>query len=700
MANIGLLEKGSILVGTGTQNVPLAAGADGDVLTVDSLQPSGLGYAPAGGGGGGDTLTVGALAYFAVGNGDAYLSSKYLKCSGQILSQATYPVLFSRVGLLNQPGLTWTSRTPLGTNGFTIQAATFGANFVLGGSGGTNQTSTDGITWVKSNIPFTSVSALAFGNSIYVAASGLTVATSTDGVQWRTRSPATYTCTFGIVYVAAGPAIGSGPILCTSTDTEFWTTQANTFTATDAITGVAYNSGVYVACGLRGFINTSTDGITWVARTSGTLTAFNAATYGGGLFVLAGTGQVFTSTDGVAWTQRTVGPASAIGAVAYLNGLYLAAMGFSGTLYTSTDTITWTSRTSSTVNQIQSFAFGNSTYVLVASGGSICTSTDATTWTARTSGTASILYSVAFGAGVFAAVGQNGLIYTSTDGISWTNRLSNSNEIRYVIYDGSKFVAGGPPTASGNSQMTSTDGITWVIAASTPLTFGQAIQDITFGGGQFIYVSSTGKIGTSTDATATFTAQTSGTTSNLFAVTYGSVYVAAGAGGVLLTSTDAVTWSARTSGTTSQIQALTYGNLYVYGASGGLLASSTDGITWTPRTSGTTSNISKITWASVSGIYVYGGAGGLLGNSTDGISWVRRISGTVNNVNALANGAGIFVAGQTGPGIQTSNTQFGYDQTTQFQLPTENVAAGSPNATMVNELQTNFFRNLYIKAIP
>ena len=46
--------------------------------------------------------------------------------------------------------------------------------------------------------------------------------------------------------------------------------------------------------------------------------------------------------------------------------------------------------------------------------------------------------------------------------------------------------------------------------------------------------------------------------------------------------------------------------MYVYAGSGGVLATSTNAITWTARTSGTTTAIVALTYAANQGIFLYG----------------------------------------------------------------------------------------------
>ena len=53
----GVATKGDILVFDGTTLVPVGAGADGEVLTVDSASPAGVAWLPGGGGGGGSGVS-------------------------------------------------------------------------------------------------------------------------------------------------------------------------------------------------------------------------------------------------------------------------------------------------------------------------------------------------------------------------------------------------------------------------------------------------------------------------------------------------------------------------------------------------------------------------------------------------------------------------------------------------------------------
>lgn len=154
-------------------------------------------------------------------------------------------------------------------------------------------------------------------------------------------------------------------------------------------------------------------------------------------------------------------------------------------------------------------------------------------------------------------------------------------------------------------------------------------------------------VGLIKDGLNTWTARTSGTTSPIRSVIYeNSLYVYAGNGGILATSTDAITWTARTSGTSFNIFSLTYGNgLYVYAGQGGVLATSTDAITWTARQSNASGGINTIIYGN--SLYVYGSSSGFLATSTDAISWYGAISNSSATINSLIYANSSYLAAGT-----------------------------------------------------
>ena len=93
------------------------------------------------------------------------------------------------------------------------------------------------------------------------------------------------------------------------------------------------------------------------------------------------------------------------------------------------------------------------------------------TWTARSFGATSQIYCFAYGSSIYVA-GNSAGIRSATDPTStWTARTVNiqNNIVRNVIYDGTKFIAVGGTTTSGNKISTSTDGITWTARLTSAL---------------------------------------------------------------------------------------------------------------------------------------------------------------------------------------------------------------------------------------
>lgn len=279
-----------------------------------------------------------------------------------------------------------------------------------------------------------------------------------------------------------------------------WTSQATGFGGS-SINAATYGNGLFVIAGASGKLSTSPDGVTWTSRTSGFgTTAIRGLTYGNGLFIAVGdSGTLTTSPDAVTWTAQTSGfGATTIRAVGYGNGLYVA-VGDSAKLFTSPDGITWTSRTSGfTASNIKGVAYGANIWVVVGDSSKIATSPTGTTWTLQTSASttsADPYQSVAYGiAAGFVAVGDNGQIAVAADGKNWLP-FANSNfgsvlDLATVTYGNGLYVASTTAGAGVTPVGFSEDGRVW----SLIYQFSAAgMTSSAYGGGLFL-VATTGGV--------------------------------------------------------------------------------------------------------------------------------------------------------------------------------------------------------------
>ena len=195
---------------------------------------------------------------------------------------------------------------------------------------------------------------------------------------------------------------------------------------------------------------------------------------------------------------------------------------------------------------------------------------------------------------------------------------------------GSPLVAATPRAAGG----------TWTVGA--PLTSAN-LNAVTFGlNAGFVTVGAGGQIFSSFN-TATWTAQTSGVTTDLNGVAnVNGVYVAVGNGGVTLRSADAVTWTSVVAGTQNLYGIVQTGTAYVAVGAAGTIITSGDATAWTLRNSGTAADLRGGAFGN--GTYVVVGDNGTVLTSTDLVTWTRQSSGTSANLRAVTYGGGRFVA--------------------------------------------------------
>lgn len=310
--------------------------------------------------------------------------------------------------------------------------------------------------------------------------SPMTSPTPTDGTinnwTWTNRTSGTTNALNGVTY-GNGQfiAVGNNGTIITSPDGITWTTR--TSGTSNGLLGIVYGNGQFIAVGNSSTILTSPDGVNWTTRSSGTsIPILSAITFGDGHYVVTGwkswgDNTILTSTDGINWTGKMVGAwATTIDGVTYGNGLFVAVGGGwnAGRIWTSADSVNWTERTSlgSWADHLLGITYGNGLFVTVGSwnGNALATSTDGINWTRRTTGSSKTLHGVTYGSGYFIIVGNSGTILSSPDGINWTTRTSGtSNGLGDVTYGDRQFIAVGNSgtiltltTSSGDTSPTPT----------------------------------------------------------------------------------------------------------------------------------------------------------------------------------------------------------------------------------------------------
>lgn len=308
----------------------------------------------------------------------ALATPDWLPCDGSIYLQASYPALFSALGLLPNNLGNWSQATlPALTNWCSVAYGN-GVFVAISGTAGTNTsiaaTSTDGITWTQRVLPASTCwSSITFGNGVFVAVAGAQgystniAATSADGINWTQR------------------ALPNGN----------WSS-------------VTYGNGTFVAvcCNNTSVAATSADGIAWTQRALPNNDQWWSVTYGNGLFVAVSqsSSNYATSPDGIAWTQRTL-PFSGSYSITYGNGLFVAVRGGS-TAYaiTSGDGIKWASSILPEAGNWYAITYGNGVFVAVGGTNLAATSPDGVTWTKRFLPNSSYWSCVCAGNGLFAAL--------------------------------------------------------------------------------------------------------------------------------------------------------------------------------------------------------------------------------------------------------------------------------------------------------
>ncbi len=135
--------------------------------------------------------------------------------------------------------------------------------------------------------------------------------------------------------------------------------------------------------------------------------------------------------------------------------------------------------------------------------------------------------------------------------------------------------------------------------------------------------------------------------------TSGSLFVAVGDVGAVVTSADAVTWSSRASGSTARLNGVAFGGgRWVAVGDAGVVLSSADGSNWQPQSSGSASALNAVIWTGTEFCAV--GASGVVLHSADGNSWTVGSASSATNLRGVATSGSIWIAVGDGGKILTS----------------------------------------------
>lgn len=279
---------------------------------------------------------------------------------------------------------------------------------VATGASGTIISSPDALTWTERVSTTTNnLKGVAYSPTLALYAavgSGGTIVTSPDGVTWTTRTSPTNRELNSVEWDVAGArfvAVGNARTTVVSTNGVLWTlTQSGAVGSPDYLSVIIGPSGLLVAVGTGGTIDTSTDAVTWVPQTSGTANDLNDVEWfaeAGSFFAVGAAGTAHSSPDGVTWSAVATGTGDPLSTVEWSDPLDEVLAGedsADGQVYGSTGgAFVLRGAVGASIKAI-AFSPSLALYIAVGSSGSVWTSPTGTAWTPQTSPTQQNLLAV------------------------------------------------------------------------------------------------------------------------------------------------------------------------------------------------------------------------------------------------------------------------------------------------------------------
>lgn len=432
--------------------------------------------------------------------------------------------------------------------GTPYQHLTFGNGLFVGVASGPQstrlRTSSDGYSWTNHPLPTTNVHHLNFAEGRFLMSGGQShMFVSSNGIQWEGSNIGIPVKQFACGDGKCAGLFGYNGIAYSSDGSAWNVVSSDTGNVSLSLYGIAYGAGTFVAVGEGQQLLYSTNGTVWtnvnLGLPPGRLTA---VTYACNKFTVIGLvlgepqPRFFQSSDGRNWTAFSpTPPQSSLTCPAILGG------------WTTRDGSDWSNdftfeRHPQYSHSLPATAFGNGRFVKVGGYGNIggelvLASTNGLAWENRGIVTLKDLLSITVASNnMLVAVGAAGAIVTSTNGWRWQQLEPSitTNTLRGVTFANGQFLAVG----DAGTVIVSTNGWNWVVQ---PFPATNDLAAVAFAERTFTVVGSSGFI--ATKSSDVWQIQSSGTVSNLAAITYGNGrWVAVGVAHIL-TSTNATDWT-------------------------------------------------------------------------------------------------------------------------------------------------------------
>ncbi len=489
-----------------------------------------------------------------------------------------------------------------------------------------------------------------------VGAAG-TLAVSTDGRQWQRQESATDSHLYAISWNNQGRHVAVGEAGAVVSDgvgaATVWTPLQAQSSAD--LLAIASDGQGFVSVGAEGTILYSDDGYLWQKQSVPSSMAsliFRTVAWHAGLWLVAGdNGMILSSNDGQIWQSVTNNNGSDIHALSWWPSasVWLAA-GSGGTVLTSVDGQQWQAFSAATTVTLKAISLLATEAFVGGDRGVISKSVDGQSWNLLPAPQATDIKALATNTSRLLAVGDDALSsYSDDQGGHWQSSRPN----RQMLYD----VAANPAgqwvaVGAAGALLSSHDAQQW---QSRPTPSGRTHSGLTWDGSSFWAVGDAGEVMHSNSDGSSWALVipqaclrtmpagrwSSATAQDLQAITFAAGrYVAVGAGGAIIDSTDGISWCAQTVAN-AQLGApapsltgiASDGQSFVaVGDQGNLLVSS-DGINWTSRNSLTTAPLRSVLWDGVRWNIV--GEGVLL-TSVDSVHWQLERSLQLASGNGLA----------------------------------------------------------------